>query len=125
MLRFARRKGRKLGRKGKKFIIGRRSRPAETSEPVDTSSAGGVYKEKRAPFEAVKILRWPRYFVQWSLFTRKSFTVLSHFAARTRGTNCFIGKCSAIFTGCLGILFVLLEAKKKSRAFLSNQFRVI
>jgi len=33
----------------------------------------------------VKILRWPRCFVYWSLFTRKSFMVLSHFAARRSG----------------------------------------
>lgn len=51
-------------------------------------------KKKRAkrPFRPVKILRWPRCFVYWSLFTRKSFMVLSHFAACRSGTNRVIGK---------------------------------
>lgn len=39
------------------------------------------------PFRPVKILRWPRCFVYWSLFTRKSFMVLSHFAACRSGTT--------------------------------------
>lgn len=44
-------------------------------------------KENGTPFRPVKILRWPRCFVYWSLFTRKSFTVLSHFAACRSGTT--------------------------------------
>jgi len=61
---------------------------------------GGRKKEKEerkrrklnGPRRPVKILRWPRCFVYWSLFTRKSFMVLSHFAARRSGRTVSLPK---------------------------------
>lgn len=65
------------------FQLGERVHEGEEGEKGEKKR-----REQRAtPFRPVKILRWPRCFVYWSLFTRKSFTVLSHFADCRSGTN--------------------------------------